>query len=343
MPRPYVRVKTSGQLRSALARSRPTTILVHRGVYDSDVAFVNTNGHSLYAGKLGRAILTAGLQMGREDGARGGVVRGLVFDVREQAKTADGAVIKVSGDAAGAQLLDLRLLGNRVVRSGVSVREPEGFRAARLVVRGFTDYGVRVDANDRELTSLESPFQVTDVNVSAVKRPTPGSSNGRGEACIWIGNPGTVARIRARNCGWTGLWTGTAATGVRASDVDIDLTRTGVYLEHFTKASTFERILVGRRVRVGLTAEWADPDWGGLPGSVDNIVEGSRFESWLVGVYLDEGTTRTTIRRSTFVGQRWAAIADYEGVDNAYYGNDYRAIARGAVAVTRDHIRTAGG
>jgi hypothetical protein len=337
-----VSVKTSAQLRAALARPRPTNILVRGGVYDSDAAFVDTNGHSLYSGMLGRAVLTAGLLIGGEDSARGGVVRGLVFDIRDPAKTADGAAIKVSGDAAGVQLLDLRLLGNRVVGSGVMVRQPEGFRGSRLVVRGFTDYGVLVDANDRGLTSLRRPFQVTDVNVSAVKRPVPGSSNGRAEACVWIGNPGTVARIRARDCGWTGLWTGTAATGVRASDVDIDATRTGVYLEHFTKSSIFERVRVGRDVRVGLTAEWADPDWGSVPGSIDNIVENSRFESWLAGVYLDKGTTRTTIRRSTFVGQRWAAIGDYQGVDNAYYGNDYRAIAKGAVAVTRDHISTAG-
>ena len=56
---------------------------------------------------------------------------------------------------------------------------------------------------------------------------------------------------------------------------------------------------------------------GGLPASVDNVIQASRFESWLAGVYLDEGTTRTIIRGSTFDGQRWAAIADYEGIDNA--------------------------
>jgi hypothetical protein len=124
--------------------------------------------------------------------------------------------------------------------------------------------------------------------------------------------------------------------------VDVNQTRTGVYVEHFTKQSVFERIVIGRQVRVGLTAEWADPDWGGLPASVDNVVQASRFESWLVGVYLDEGTTRTTIRGSIFVGQRWAAIGDYEGISNAFYGNDYRRIAPGATAVTREHIRTAG-
>jgi hypothetical protein len=343
VPRPYVRVRTSTQLRAALARRKPSRIVLRGGTYASDTAFVDTHGHSLYAGRLGKVVLTAGLDIGDDKSPSGGVVRGLVFDIRDPARTADGAAIKVSGDASGVQVLDTRLAGGNIVRSGIVVRQPEGFRAARLVVQGFTDYGVLVDANDRDLTSLSTPFQITDLDISAVKRSVPGSSDGRGEACVWIGNPGVVARVRTRDCGWTGLWTGTAATGVRASDIDIDATRTGVYLEHFTRDSRFDRIRVGRNVRVGLTAEWADPDWGRVPGSVDNVVEDSRFESWLAGVYLDQGTTRTTIRRSKFIGQRWAAIADYEGVENAYYGNDYRRIAQGALAVTHEHIRTSGG
>jgi hypothetical protein len=262
-----------------------------------------------------------------------------VIDVRDYPKTVDGVALAVRG--SGGQVLDVTLRGHGVIRSGLIVREPEGFRAERLVVRDFTDYGVLVDANDPERTSLAKPFYLRDLNVAGIRRAVPGSSQGRGEACVWVGNPGVVERARARRCGWTGLWTGTAATGARLAGIDVDQTRTGVYIEHFTRQSVFERVRVGRRVRVGLTAEWADPDWGGVPGSIDNVVQASRFESWLVGVYLDEGTTRTTIRGSTFVGQQWAAIGDYEGVDNAYYGNDYRRIANGAVSVAREHIRTA--
>jgi hypothetical protein len=339
VPRPFVRVQTSTQLRAALARRNPTRIVLHRGTYDAERPFVNANGHALYAGMLGKVVLTAGLNLGVDEGRPGGVVRGVVFDVREYEKTVDGVALAVR--SAGAHVLDVTLRGNGVTRSGLVVREPEGFRAARLVVRDFTDYGVLVDANDRDRTSLTQPFRLDDLDVAGIKRPVPGSSRGRGEACVWIGNPGVVVRARARDCGWTGLWTGTATTGARLTGIDIDQTRTGVYIEHFTRQSIFERVRVGRRVRVGLSAEWADPDWGGVPGSIDNIVQDSRFESWLVGVYLDEGTTRTIIRRSTFVGQRWAAIGDYEGVDNAYQANDYRGIARGAVPVTREHIRTA--
>jgi hypothetical protein len=343
VPKPFVRVRTSAQLSRALAGQTPRTIVLQQGVYDSDEPFFNQHGHSVYAGRLGKAILTAGLSIGENDGWPGGVVRGVVFDVRDPDKTASGAVVNVWGSAKGAQILDVRIRGHRSVRSGLVVRQPEGFRGARLVVRDFTDYGVVVDANDLDRTTLERPFRLSDVDVSGVARSVPRSSEGRGEACVWVGNSGVVERVRVRRCAWTGLWTGTATTGARFSGIDVDESRTGVYMEHFTRRSTFERLRIGRRVRTGINAEWADPNSNGGPASVDNVVQDSRIESWLAGVYLDEGTTRTVIRRSTFVGQRWAAIGDYKGVDNAYYANDYRRIAPGALPVRHTHIRTADG
>jgi hypothetical protein len=341
VPRPFVRVRTSSQLRAALRRRTPTRIVLERGVYDAEQAFADENGHSLYAARLGQAVLTAGIRIGSRERGTGGLLRGIVIDVRDQAKTVDGVALSVSDDQSGVQVLDAVLRGHRSIRSGLVVRQPEGFRAARLVVRDFTDYGVLVDANDRSRTELDQPFHLRDLDVTGIERADPGSSMGRGEACVWVGNPGTVDRVRARDCGWTGLWTGTAATGLRVADVDVDQTKTGVYLEHFTHDSTFERIRVGNSVRVGLSAEWADPGWGRQPASVDNVIKASRFESWLAGIYLDEGTTRTVVRGSTFVGQQWAGIGDYKGVDNTYFGNDYRGIGAGAVSVTHDHIRTA--
>jgi hypothetical protein len=341
VPRPFVRVRTSAHLHRALAREKRSAIVLQRGVYDSEEPFVNRHGHALYAAMLGRAVLTAGLSMGANEGSAGGLVRGVVFDVRDPDRTANGAIVNVWGSAAGARVLDVVLRGHSAVRSGLVVRQPEGFQGARIVARDFTDYGVVVDANDEERTSLARPFSLRDVDVSGVSREVPRSSQGRGEACVWIGNPGDVERVRVRRCAWTGLWTGTATSGTRFDRIDVDEARTGVYIEHFTRSSTFERLRIGRRVRTGVNAEWADPDSGGRPASEDNVIQDSRFESWLAGVYLDEGTTRTTVRRSTFVGQRWAAIGDYKGVDNRFYANDYRAPARGGVAVTRAHIRTA--
>jgi hypothetical protein len=338
VPPGAVRVTTSAELTRALKRTRPTNIALADGVYRGPGPFLNPNGHRLYAAHLGGAVLRAGLSLGGNAGRPGALVRGLVFDVRDPAKTVEGAVISVWGTAARARVLDVTLRGNRVVRSGLVVREPQGFSAARLVVRGFTDYGVLVDANDPVRTELSRPFRLTDLDVAGVMRPVPRSSNGTAEACVWVGNQGVVRRVRARRCAWTGLWTGTATSHAVFDQVDVDQTPTGVYLEHFTRSSRFQRLQIGGDVRIGLIAEWADPAVGGGPASVDNVIQDSWFASRLAGVYLDAGTTRTTIRRSTFVNQRWAGIGNYQGRGNAFYGNDYAGIARGASRVTDEHV-----
>jgi hypothetical protein len=343
LPRPAVQVSTSTELSAALRRPSPTNIVLAPGRYDAAGPFSNRNGHRLFARRVAKAVLTAGLSIGSNGGRPGGLVRGVTFDVRDPAKTFDGAVVAVWGAAANAGVFDVTLRGNGAIRSGVVVRQPEGFRGLRIQARGFTDYGVLVDANDRTRQTLRRPFVLSDLDVAGVARAVPRSSNGTAEACVWVGNPGIVRVVRVRRCAWMGVWTGTAATGLRLDLVDIDGTPTGVYVEHFTRRSTFRRLRIGPSVRVGLLTEWASPAAGGVPASVDNVIQDSRFESWLAGVYLDAGTTRTTVRRSSFARQRWAAVGDHQGVGNRVYENDYRGIAPGAVPLTHAHIRTAGG
>ncbi len=338
VPRGAQLVATAGQLRSALRNAQPTDIVLADGVYDGSRPFLNPYGHRLYASRLGGAVLKAGLSLGGNAGRPGGLVRGVVFDVRDPARTVEGAAVAVWGTAKRARVLDVTLRGNRSLRAGLVVRQPEAFAAARLVVRDFTHYGVVVDANEPARDAPAHPFRLRDLDVAGVTRHVPRSSNGTAEACVWIGNPGVVRRVRVRRCAWTGLWTGTATTGAIFDRIDVDQTPTGVYIEHFTRRSTFRRLRVGRDVRLGLVTEWASPAWGGRAASVDNVIEDSWFESWLAGVYLDAGTTRTTVRRSTFGNQRWAAIGDYQGTANAYYGNDYSGIAEGAVDVTDEHL-----
>jgi hypothetical protein len=73
------------------------------------------------------------------------------------------------------------------------------------------------------------------------------------------------------------------------------------------------------------------------------VIEGSLFDTGAVGVYLDAGTTATTVRGSRFLNQCWAAIADFQGVDNLYdtSGNDYSKLRPGAVPISRSHFTTA--
>jgi hypothetical protein len=339
-PQAAVTVSTSKAFRRALAARRRTSIVLAPGTYRSRRPFLNPRGHRIYSARLGQAVLRAGLSLGGNEGPGGALVRGVTFDVADPRRAVDGAAIAVWGTGRRSRILDTTLRGHGVVPAGIAARRPEGLVVRRVVVRRFTDYGVLVDANDLRRRQLRERATVEDVEVAEVGRRIPGSSNGRAEACVWIGNTATVRRVRVRSCAWTGLWTGTATHGASFAGIDVDRAPTGVYLEHFTHDSTLRRLRVGPRVQFGLIAEWADPEWSHRPASVGNVIEDSLFESSVVGVYLDEGTTRTTVRESTFLHQSWGAIGDYRGDGNAAYANDYGGIAPGAVAVRHDHLST---
>jgi hypothetical protein len=340
VPRHAVRVSTSRQLHAALARGRRTTIVLASGRYASRRPFLNPGGHRIYAARRGRAVLRAGLSLGGNGGRPGALVRGVVLDIADPSRTVDGAAISVWGDARDVRVLDTIMRGHGVTPAGIAAHQPEGLVIRRVRVRRFTDFGILVDANDLARGPLATPFRIRDADVAHVGRRPPGSSNGSAEACVWIGNSGSVRRVRVRSCAWTGLWTGTATQGALVDGLDVDRAPTGVYVEHFTQDSTFRHLRIGPDVRVGLTAEWADPAWDSRPASVGNTIELSSFETSVAGVYLDEGTTRTTVRRSAFAGQSWAAIGDYRGNGNEYYSNRY---ADGVTPVRQDHLSSAGG
>jgi hypothetical protein len=342
-PAPYrvpagaIRVRSSHQLVHALARPRATNIVLAAGVYDHSEPFYVRHGNRLYAARVGQAVLRAGIVLGANHGRDFPLLRGLRFDVRDPGRTLNGDVVHVWGSASRAHVLDTTIAGHGRIDSGLAVRQPEGFVARRVVVRGFRSYGVMVDPNKPAYVARR-PYLLEDVAVTRVARPVRGSSNGTAEACFWLGSRGTVRRASAVNCGLAGVWTGTANTGSRLRDVEIDRTPVGIYLEHFTREATFERLHVGPAVRRGVNAEWADPAWGGKPASVDNVFRDSRFTTSLVGVYLDAGTTRNSVVGCTFVGQSWAGIGNFLGVGNHFEGNHFTGLQPGAVPISLGHL-----
>ncbi len=338
VPGGAVRVTNSAQLRAALARHKARRIVLAAGTYRNHRPFLNPYGHRLFAEKLGAVVLKAGLSLGGNHGRGGGLVRGVIFDVDSPSRTVAGAIIGVWGTGRNSSVLDTTLKGHRAVSAGIVVRQPDGLIVRRVVARDFLQYGVVVDANELNPGPAAGRFWISDLDVAGVSLPLPGSSEGRAEACVWIGNSGSVRRVRAQRCAWTGLWTGTATRRSRFEDIDVARSPTGVYIEHYTRNSVFRRIRIRPTVRTGIVAEWADPAWNSQPASVDNVIEDSRFESSLAGVFLDAGTTRTTVRRSTFTNQSWAAIGDHRGIGNAYYENDYRRIRPGASAVAHGRL-----
>jgi hypothetical protein len=210
----------------------------------------------------------------------------------------------------------------------------------RVVARHFRSWGVLVDKNQRDAT-VSSPPLVEDISAAFVTWPTPRSSNGTAEACVWIGNTATVRRIEAHDCAWEGLWGGTAAKNSLFEDVNSYNNEVGVYLEHYNTDSTIRRLQTGN-VRIGVMCEWADPDWNFIPGCTNMLIEQSYLDSRLVGVNLDEGTKQTTVRSSTFVNQCWAGIGNYKGVGNLWdiSGNSFSGMKPGALQVTTKHYYT---
>ena len=336
VPQHALKVASSRQLTSALADHRTETIVLGPGTYDNDRPFSNRDGDRVYAARLGTAVLRAGMVLGANAGPPRAVVRGVRFDVSDSTKTFDGAIVHVWGSATHAAVLDAWLDGNGVVDAGLVVRQPIGFVAQRVVATSFRSYGVLVDPNQDRYRARE-PYVLTDLALSRVARPVPGSSEGTAEACLWLGSRGIVSRVSARWCGVSGIWTGTANAGSRVEDAAVDRTAVGIYIEHFTTGTTFRRLLVGPHVGRGVNAEWANSAHAGRPASVDNVIEDCYFHTTVVGVYLDEGTTRTSVRRCKFVGQTWAAIGDFKGVENRYYDNDFSGIAQSAVPVSYAH------
>jgi hypothetical protein len=330
-------VSTSAQLVSALAQPGARDIVLADGTYDNARAFGNPDGDRLYAAHLGKAVLTAGIWIGGNWGPGGAVLQGLAFDVSDAAKADDSAAVDIWGTGKNTKILDTTIDGHSTLAYGIRNRVPEGLVVQRVVAHGFTSNGIDVDSYPDKLTFTNAP-SLQDVDVAGVSRAVPGSSDGTSEACIWLGTQVTLTRAKVRSCAWMGLWTGFNGVGSTYSDVDADATPVGIYLEHFTTGSTFRNIHVGTGVRTGINCEWADPAWGGKPASTDNVIEDSLIESYSKGVYMDEGTTRTTVRDTTFRGQAAAAIVDYKGVGNSYSGNDYSGIARGAVAVSTNHL-----
>jgi hypothetical protein len=336
VPLHALRVSSSSQLVAALSDRRQETIVLAPGTYDNSRPFEDRDGDRIYSARLGRAVLRAGISLGANQGPPEALIRGLTFSISDPRKTLHGDAIHVWGSAAGSAVLDTWIDGHGVLDAGLVVHQPTGFVARRVVARRFLSYGVVVDPNDFNFKT-SSPYSLRDLAIARVSRRAPGSSNGTAEACLWLGSPGTVQRVSVRGCAISGIWTGTAMKNARIQDATIDRARVGIYIEHFTTATTFQRLRVGPSVTRGVNAEWANPAAGGKPASTDNVIEDAYFRTGHVGVYLDKGTTRTTVRHSVFAGQDWAGIGDYLGVANQYYDNDFDAIGPGAVPVTHDH------
>jgi len=329
-------VTNSAELLTALNATTPTDIVLADGMYDNPTAFANPNGHRLYAAHLLSVTLTAGVNVASNWAQPGSMVRGIAFDVADPAKTVRGSIIFSAGTSQNTQVLDSTFNGHSVLAAAVWAYQADGLVVKRVQIQNFTDWGVLGDSND-PTTVLTVPMVFEDITVANVSRAVPRSAGGTAESCLGVGDTATVRRVRARNCAWMGVTSMNASGGSLFEDLDIDGAMHGLYIEHLTWNTTFQRMRIGPSVTFGVVCEGTDPnaaDWGGRSASVDNVIQDSTIDSAEVGVLMGWTTTRTTARRILFRDQYVAAVTDYKGVDNSYYDNDYSGIQAGALPVS---------
>lgn len=343
IPAGAVSVGNGAQLATELAKAKPHDIVLRDGTYASTEHFTSSCGHRIYAQNQGRAVLTSGLTIGSETCGQGAVVRGLAFAITDAKKAVipyypmnanETSVIEIWGGARSVQLLDLTISGSKVVGTAIAARQPEGLQIKRVVASGFRSTGIYVDADKFGLT-VAAPPVLEDLTISNVSRPVAKSSGGTSEACLWVGNTAKVSRIKVRNCAWTGVWTGTAVKNATFSDLDIDASANGIglYLEHFTTNTTFQRLKIGPNLLLGAICEWADPAWNYKPACDGVILQDATVDTTCAGIYLDEGTRNTTARRTTFINQAKGAFATTNTSYNILkdtQGNDYSRMKPGA-------------
>lgn len=345
-------MRTSLGLVRALGRTTPQTIVLGDGSYTTSGTgsensyFAARVGHRIYARKRGRAILKAGIAFGGNSGAGGGELHGLTFDISDEKATEDSSAVHTWGRVGvGTKVLDTTFRGHGSLESAIRADQVERLIVRRVSIRGFRRYGVFVSDNDP--ASSATATLISDVNVRTVKERAPGSEEGRAEYGLWIGNSvrEPVARIKIRDFGWAGLWTGNNANDVRFTDLDIDdSARAGgnaVYIEHKTRRNLFERFHLGPNIGEGFVSEW---DYGTEPtgAGIDNLVRdgvidtNQRGVSDRVGVFVDQGTVGMKIRRVSFLHADYACIVNL-GRGTKISRNDYRRRAPGAVEVSTIH------
>jgi hypothetical protein len=354
VPAGALRVTTAAELQAALATTPARDIVLADGRYETSGWFSNHEGHRLYAERLGGAVLASGLEIGANWGSGGAVVQGITFDVSSLAKTFHGALVHVWGPGgASVRVVDCVFRGNGAIAFGLLVYNPTALVAERLVFSDFTDVALRASDNQAVAYGGSTPriASIADISVDGVSRPTPGASDGTGEAGVWIGHPVTagVHRIAVRDVSWSGIETVNNAWDTTFTDLDVDMSgprsaaAVGIYLEHFNHRNVFERFRISGAA-TGITAEWADPAWGGIAGAHDTVIRNGLIDASgasaakTFGVYLDEGTVSTTITGVVFRNQSFAAIGAYKTAGtNRFEGNDTSELLAGALPLSTAH------
>jgi hypothetical protein len=96
-----------------------------------------------------------------------------------------------------------------------------------------------------------------DLDLQDIELPGPDDRNGTAEAGIFMKGKGIIARIRVRNAYWMGV--GVYAHDVVLSDLDIDGSRSAIYLEHYSHRAVVKRFHFGSANQRGIRSSGTIP------------------------------------------------------------------------------------
>jgi hypothetical protein len=381
-PQPYslpegaVRVSSTTEFIRQFTASPPRDIVLADGLYDNANPVKAGAAHRVWAEHVGDARLTFGLEFDSSQSGPGAAIHGLVFDIKNRfAGARDGPIDDPKVDRAavrianptntGVHVEDVTIYGNHAIETGIKVYNADGLVIRRCAVSDVTDYGVFVHAFGNEIHTVvpRVPAVIEDCTIKNVYRSTRASNNGRSEACLWVGVKASVSRVNMRNCGWMGLWTGGNTNKTTFSDLLIEDTDIGIYVEHWTRDSLFERFQIGPaqgvagpagfKTRIGIVTEWSDPGYKGLnpvPGeslaaSHNNTFRDGTINSFVTGIFTDDAEN-TSVSNIRFLNQRFSGISEFRNAKTGYNtvwqnpGNDFSNISNGAEPYNRQHINS---
>ena len=230
VPTNATRVRNLTALGGILATVLPTDVELMPGVYsrpDSSNASANvvfSTAHRLWSSELVGAVLRVGLTYNMKAdvpgiGATGAQIHGLKFAGRPP----DGALGQVSvpfsgkhasSPAAYLSIEDCEFDGEGVADAAIFAQANDGLVVRRILVQNFTKWGLRIDQYmGGPHNFITRQIELSDLDISQVAMPRCGNDDGRSEAGLWLGNTARAQRIRVRDCGWMGVWTGSNCFG----------------------------------------------------------------------------------------------------------------------------------
>jgi hypothetical protein len=333
-PRGAVLVTSVDQLQAALADSVPQDIWLADGTYSPSSFLAPKAAHRVWGSHAGNVTLRAGLSLGSKwDEISGFEIRCLTLEVTDASLVHKNAILSIWGSYTNTEVYDSRLVSDFTIGRAINASKANGLHVERVEMAGFNADGIRIRSDGGD------PAVLMDLDIQDIELPGPNDRNGTAEAGIFMKGKGIIERIRIRNAYWMGV--GVYAHDVVLRDLDIDGSRSAVYLEHYSHRAVVERFHFGPANQRGMTFEWDDPDrYSGNPTTVDAVVQDGVIEAAQIGVAVMDGQVRPTVQRVIFRGQCGAAIVgNRQRSTGEVYANNVYLVDTDAHHVTSKHPR----